>query len=80
MVATDTQDEVSPWDVLKKNVEDALDQANREMTEIDMMLEQSQLEVNKLTQRNASITLLLPQPLGPTMAEMPGGKLILALS
>ena len=49
MVATDTQDEVSRWDVLKKNVEDALDQAQREMIEIDMMLEQSQLEVNKLT-------------------------------
>lgn len=64
MVATDTQDEVSRWDVLKKNVEDALDQANREMTEIDMMLEQSQLEVNKLTQRNGSISAHLQQVQG----------------
>lgn len=61
MVATDTQDEISRWEVLKKNVEDALEQANREMEEIDMMLEQSQLEVNKLTQRNSSISAHLQQ-------------------
>lgn len=64
MVATDTQDEISRWDVLKKNVEDALEQAKREMTEIDMMLEQSQTEVNKLTQRNASISAHLQQVQG----------------
>ena len=64
MVATDTQDEVSRWEVLKKNVEDALDQANREMEEIDMMLEQSQVEVNKLTQRNSSISSHLQQVQG----------------
>lgn len=64
MVATETQDEVSRWDILKKNVEDALEQAKREMTEIDMMLEQSQVEVNKLTQRNASISAHLQQVQG----------------
>ena len=64
MVATETQDEVSRWDILKKNVEDALDQAQREMTEIDMMLEQSQMEVSKLTQRNASISAHLQQVQG----------------
>lgn len=64
MVATDTQDEISRWEVLKKNVEDALEQAKREMTEIDMMLDQSQSEVNKLTQRNASISAHLQQVQG----------------
>ena len=33
-----------------------------------------------MTQRMASITLLLPQPLGPTTAVMPGGKSMTALS
>jgi len=64
MVATQVQDETNRWDLLKKNVEDSLEQARREMKEIDLMLEQSTLEVNKLTQRNASITAHLQQVQG----------------
>lgn len=64
MVATDAQEEVSRWEALRKNVEDTLEQAKREMSEIDLMLEQSQLEVNKLTQRNASISAHLQQVQG----------------
>lgn len=38
-----------------------MDQARQEMREVALMLEQSQLEVSKLTQRNASITAHLQQ-------------------
>jgi len=64
MVATDAQEEISRWEALRKNVEDTLEQAKREMSEIDLMLDQSQLEVNKLTQRNASISAHLQQVQG----------------
>lgn len=64
MVATDAQEEVSRWDALRNNIVETLEQAKREMGEIDLMLEQSQLEVNKLTQRNASISAHLQQVQG----------------
>jgi len=64
MVATDAQEETSRWEALRKNVEETLEQAKREMSEIDLMLDQSQLEVNKLTQRNASISAHLQQVQG----------------
>ena len=57
-------EETARWEALRKNVDAALDQTHREMKEIDLMLEQSQLEVNKLTQRNASITAHLQQVQG----------------
>jgi two-component system sensor histidine kinase DegS len=41
---------------LKDQIQTELDQYKRELKEIALMLEQSQLEVNKLAQRNASIT------------------------
>lgn len=40
---------------------DELEQFRRELKEVTLMLEQSQLEVNKITQRNASITTHLQQ-------------------
>jgi two-component system sensor histidine kinase DegS len=64
MVQTEAKEELSRWEALKKSVEDALEQGKREMEEIDLMLEQSQLEVNKLAQRNASISAHLQQVQG----------------
>ncbi len=64
MAQTDTQEEINQWEALKKTVEEALEQGRREMEEIDLMLEQSQLEVNKLAQRNASISAHLQQVQG----------------
>lgn len=62
MVVADTQQqEVNPWEDLRKDLDEDLDKSRRELKEIDLMLEQSQLEVNKLTQRNASITAHLQQ-------------------
>jgi two-component system sensor histidine kinase DegS len=64
MVNTPEQEDNSRWEALQKSVDTALDQTRREMKEIDLMLEQSQLEVNKLAQRNASITAHLQQVQG----------------
>lgn len=53
--------EESGLDVLKGKLRTEVEQGNQELTEIDLMLEQSQLEVNKLTQRNTSVTTHLQQ-------------------
>ena len=57
----DTQPEQNPWEALKTELQTELDQYRREQNEIALMLDQSQLEVTKLTQRNASITAHLQQ-------------------
>ena len=57
----ETQSETNLWDVLHNELQSELDQYKRELKEIALMLEQSQLEVNKLAQRNASITAHLQQ-------------------
>jgi len=51
----------SPWDSLKDTLRQNIEQTQRELKEISLMIEQSQLEVSKLTQRNASITAHLQQ-------------------
>lgn len=57
----DTPQEQNPWEALKTELQTELDQYRREQKEISLMLDQSQLEVTKLTQRNASITAHLQQ-------------------
>ena len=54
-------DEVNPWDEFITDVKGELDQSQRALKEIRMMLEQSQVELTKLTQRNAAITTHLQQ-------------------
>jgi two-component system sensor histidine kinase DegS len=61
MANEETQEPVNVWETLNDQLRLNLDQYRRELKEIDLMLEQSQLEVNKLTQRNASITAHLQQ-------------------
>ena len=51
----------SPWESLKASLIADLEQKQRELQEIDLMIEQSQVEVNKLTQRNTTITSRLQQ-------------------
>jgi two-component system sensor histidine kinase DegS len=55
------QNPQSAWEILKQSMKEELEQKKREIQEIDLMIEQSQLEVNKLTQRNATITARLQQ-------------------
>ncbi|HEX7973674.1 MAG TPA: sensor histidine kinase [Anaerolineales bacterium] len=49
------------WDELKSDLQVELEQHRKELKEIALMLEQSQLEVNKLAQRNTSINAHLKQ-------------------
>ncbi len=58
-------DEVNDQDVVeeefKQQIQNELEKTKRELLEIDLMLEQSQLEVNRLAQKNTSITARLQQ-------------------
>lgn len=58
---SDEPQELDVWIVLKDEMRSELDQYRRELKEVALMLEQSQLEVNKLAKRNASITSHLQQ-------------------
>ncbi len=53
--------EENPLELLRTKLEQELEQTRKELKEIDLMLEQSQLEVGKLAQRNASISAHLQQ-------------------
>lgn len=55
------EEEVNIWEQLKSDLQTELDQHRKEQKEIALMLEQSQLEVNKLAQRNTSINAHLKQ-------------------
>jgi two-component system sensor histidine kinase DegS len=61
MIEKQTEIQENGWDALKEALQVDLDQYRRELKEIALMLEQSQLEMKKLTQRNASITAHLQQ-------------------
>jgi two-component system sensor histidine kinase DegS len=56
--------ENNAWSDLKEQFQGELEQSKRELKEIALMLEQSQLEVTKMAQRNASITTHLQQVQG----------------
>ena len=56
-----TNDGGNPWETLKKELQTEIDTIQRQMQEIALMLEQSQIEVNKLAQKNASVTARLQQ-------------------
>ena len=60
-MAEKKNDGSGPLSSLKKEIKAELDQTGRELEEITLMLEQSQLEVNKLAQKNASTTARLQQ-------------------
>lgn len=61
MVVSEPQSEVSEWEIITNEVKDELEQAQRELKEIELMMDHSQLEVSRLTQKNASITAHLQQ-------------------
>lgn len=59
-VADEVTDNVSAEDP-RQNIQAELDETNRALKEVTLMLEQSRVEVGKLTQRNAAITAHLQQ-------------------
>ena len=54
-------EEVNIWEKLRQDCRSELDQARKELKEIVTMIEQTQLEVSKIQQRNASISAHLQQ-------------------
>jgi len=60
MVAPEPQSD-NAWDVLREQVHNELEHTKGEFEEISLLMEQSQVEVGKITQRNASITGHLQQ-------------------
>ncbi len=59
--ASDEKKEPDDWKELLDEIRQEIEQSQRELMEINLMLDQSQLEVNKLAQRNAAITTRLQQ-------------------
>ena len=59
--AEDNSTESNTWEELSQELRRDIDQKQRELQEISMLVEQSQLEVNKLAQRNANATSKLQQ-------------------
>ena len=51
----------NPWDEFKQDIQNELDVSRRSLKEVKLMLEQSQIELSKLTARNTSITGHLQQ-------------------
>ena len=59
--ADDNSNESIQWEELSEELRRDVEQKQRELQEISMLVEQSQLEVNKLAQRNAAATSKLQQ-------------------
>jgi two-component system sensor histidine kinase DegS len=59
MLRSSVSDASDAWSNLNEQVEGDLDQKRLQLNELGLLLDQSQLEMNKLTQRNASIAAQL---------------------
>jgi two-component system sensor histidine kinase DegS len=55
------EEQASPTEDARKSIQTELDETGRALREVTLMLEQSQVEVSKLSQRNAAITAHLQQ-------------------
>jgi two-component system, NarL family, sensor histidine kinase DegS len=76
MVLTDGQSTSSREDLLK-SIQAELDETGRGVKEVNLMLEQSRVEVTKLSQRNAAITAHLQQ-IQSKLSQMPVDEVRLA--
>lgn len=74
MESAHTQELTNPWEALEEEVRNELDHSQRALKEISMMLEQSQIEMNKLAQRNTAITAHLQQ-IQSQIETMPRGDI-----
>jgi two-component system sensor histidine kinase DegS len=61
MMAEKSQTSLNNWQQFQEQSEGDVEQMRKELEEVDLMIEQSQLEVEKLVQRNSSITSHLQQ-------------------
>lgn len=60
-MAEKSQTSLNNWQLFQEQSEGDVEQMRKELEEVDLMIEQSQLEVEKLVQRNSSITSHLQQ-------------------
>jgi two-component system, NarL family, sensor histidine kinase DegS len=58
---TQDQEDLTYWEKLRQDCRSELEQTQKELKEIVMLIEQSQLEVSRIQQRNASISAHLQQ-------------------
>jgi len=63
--------ESSPWDKLREDLEFSLEDTQRELRDVDIKLKQSQAEVNKLAERNASVVSRLQKVQNQSDALLP---------
>ncbi|HEX2981279.1 MAG TPA: sensor histidine kinase [Anaerolineaceae bacterium] len=77
MTQTSDAQEPSSWEAFQEDVQVEYEKSQRALTEIRLMLEQSQAELNKLTQRNATITVQLQQ-VQSTLDTLPRADIRLA--
>ena len=68
------QEQANDWDTLSDGIQQELGQTQRELKEISLMLEQSQGEVEKLAQRNATINTHL-QHIKTKINEVPPSEI-----
>lgn len=55
------QEELNIWEKIKQDCRNELEQAQKELKDINTLIEQSQLEISRIQQRNASISAHLQQ-------------------
>jgi len=58
---TIVEEQITPLEEARKSIQTELDEVTKSLREITLMLEQSQVEASKLTQRNTAITAHLQQ-------------------
>ncbi len=58
---TIAEEQITPLEEARKSIQTELDEVTKSLREITLMLEQSQVEASKLTQRNTAITAHLQQ-------------------
>ena len=63
--------EAGPWDKLREELVQDLDEAHRDLKDVDIKLQQSQAEVSKLAERNATITARLQKVQNQSDALLP---------
>ncbi len=65
------QAKANPWDALRDEMQQELEDARRDLSDIDLKLQQSQTEMGRLTDRNALVTSKLQKARGTADALLP---------
>lgn len=71
MVFENQEEKVNPWEQLKEELELELQETHQGLKDVDIKLQQSQAEVSKLAERNATITARLQKVQNQSDALLP---------